>query len=82
VSAGREKHPVQLAVTGTGEFFGVLKYPVALFLSTDHTPVQTACDPVPIKLDGLGNGAILLLDCLIVCAHIHGVLAALGVGFF
>jgi hypothetical protein len=33
----REKHSVQLAVTGVGAFFGVLKYPVAFFLSTLHT---------------------------------------------
>ena len=35
--ARREKHSVQLAVTGTGALFGVLKYPVALFLSTVQT---------------------------------------------
>ena len=37
VEARREKHSVQLAVTGTGAPLGVLKYPVAFFLSTFHT---------------------------------------------
>src|ERR1700739_632867 len=36
VSAGG-KCLAQLAVTGTGAFFGVLRYPVALFLSTVQT---------------------------------------------
>jgi hypothetical protein len=36
-AAAREKHSVQLAVTGTGAPLGVLKYPVAFFLSTFHT---------------------------------------------
>jgi hypothetical protein len=31
------EHSVQLAVTGVGAFFGVLKYPVAFFLSTVQT---------------------------------------------
>ncbi len=33
----RKENSVQLAVTGVGALFGVLKYPVALFLSTDQT---------------------------------------------
>jgi hypothetical protein len=33
----REEHSVQLAVTGVGAPFGVLRYPVALFLSTVQT---------------------------------------------
>jgi len=37
MGARREKHFVQLAVTGVGALFGVLKYPVALFLSTVQT---------------------------------------------
>jgi hypothetical protein len=37
VPTRREKHSIQFAVTGVGALFGVLRYPVAFFLSTDQT---------------------------------------------
>jgi len=40
--ARREQHSVQLAVTGTGALFGVLKYPVALFLSAVQTTTSNS----------------------------------------
>lgn len=37
VPTRRKEHSIQFAVTGVGAFFGVLRYPVAFFLSTDQT---------------------------------------------